>query len=59
MKVGLISGFLTLFLVIAPTMRGQTIPERVPTPLEMPISMLAYLGAMSKWLTLKPLRGTG
>lgn len=33
--------FLTLCLVIAPTMSGQTIPDRVPTPLEMPISMLA------------------
>lgn len=33
--------FLTLCLVIAPTMSGQTIPDRVPTPLEIPISMLA------------------
>lgn len=27
----------------------------VPMPLDMPISMLAYLGAMSRWFTLKPL----
>lgn len=32
---------LTLFLVMAPTIRGHTIPDRVPTPLEMPIRMLA------------------
>lgn len=44
----------TLFFVIAPTIIGQTIPDKVPTPLEMPIKMLAYLGAMSKWLTLNP-----
>lgn len=45
---------LTLFFVIAPTMIGQTIPDNVPTPFEMPIKILAYLGAISKWLTLKP-----
>lgn len=44
----------TLCLVMAPTMRGHTIPDNVPTPFEMPISMLAYRGAISKWLTLKP-----
>lgn len=44
----------TLFFVIAPTIIGQTIPDKVPTPLEIPIKMLAYLGAMSKWLTLNP-----
>lgn len=31
----------TLCLVSAPTMRGHTIPDRVPTPLEMPIRILA------------------
>lgn len=31
----------TLFFVMAPTIRGQTIPDRVPTPLEIPIRMLA------------------
>lgn len=44
----------TLFFVIAPTIIGQTIPDKVPTPLEIPIKMLAYLGAISKWLTLNP-----
>lgn len=44
----------TLCLVMAPTMRGHTIPDNVPTPFEMPISMLAYRGAISKWLTLNP-----
>lgn len=39
---------------MAPTMIGQTIPDSVPTPLEMPIKILAYLGAMSKWFTLNP-----
>lgn len=46
--------FFTLCLVIAPTISGHTIPESVPTPFEIPMSMLAYRGAMSKWLTLKP-----
>lgn len=32
---------LTLFFVIAPTMSGQTMPESVPTPLEIPMRMLA------------------
>lgn len=45
---------LTLFLVMAPTIRGHTMPDRVPTPLEMPMRILAYRGAMSKWLTLNP-----
>ena len=45
---------LTLFFVIAPTIIGQTIPDSVPTTFEMPIKILAYLGAISKWLTLKP-----
>lgn len=26
----------------------------VPIPLDMPIRILAYLGAISRWLTLKP-----
>lgn len=39
---------------MAPTIIGQTIPDSVPTPLEMPIKILAYLGAMSKWFTLNP-----
>lgn len=38
----------TLCLVIAPTIRGHTIPDRVPTPLEIPMRILAYRGAMSK-----------
>lgn len=29
-------------------------PAMVPIPFDMPIRMLAYRGAMSKWLTLKP-----
>lgn len=33
---------------------GQIMPANVPKPLDMPIKMLAYRGAMSKWLTLKP-----
>lgn len=33
--------FFTLCLVKAPTIRGHTIPDSVPTPLEMPIRMLA------------------
>lgn len=44
----------TLCFVMAPTISGQTIPDKVPTPLEMPMRMLAYRGAMSRWLTLKP-----
>ena len=47
----------TLCLVMAPTIRGHTIPESVPTPLEMPMRMLAYRGAMSRWFTLKPKQG--
>lgn len=53
------AGGFTLCFVIAPTMSGHTIPESVPTPLEIPMSMLAYRGAMSKWLTLKPGRKEG
>lgn len=44
----------TLFFVIAPTIIGHTIPDNVPTPFEIPIKILAYLGAISKWLTLNP-----
>ena len=29
-------------------------PASVPTPLDMPMRMEAHLGAMSRWLTLKP-----
>lgn len=39
---------LTLFFVIAPTIIGHTIPDNVPTPFEIPIKILAYLGAISK-----------
>ena len=46
--------FLTLCFVIAPTMSGQTMPDNVPTPLEMPMRILAYRGAISRWLTLNP-----
>lgn len=49
----------TLFFVSAPTIKGHTIPDSVPTPLEMPIRMLAYRGAISRWLTLKPTVHTG
>lgn len=45
---------LTLCFVMAPTISGQTIPDKVPTPLEIPMRILAYRGAMSRWLTLKP-----
>ena len=38
------------------TMTGQRIPEMVPIPFERPIRMLAYLGAMSRWLTLYPVQ---
>lgn len=31
----------TLCLVMAPTMMGHTMPDNVPTPLEMPMRMLA------------------
>lgn len=40
--------------MICSVVMGQAMPERVPTPLLMPIRMEAYRGAMSKWLTLKP-----
>lgn len=33
---------------------GHNNPAMVPIPFEMPISMLAYLGAISKWFTLNP-----
>lgn len=33
---------------------GQNIPANVPKPFEMPIRIDAYLGAISRWLTLKP-----
>lgn len=32
---------LTLCFVIAPTISGHTMPDKVPTPLEMPIRILA------------------
>lgn len=34
---------------------GHIKPAMVPIPLDIPMSILAYLGAMSKWFTLKPL----
>lgn len=33
---------------------GHSRPAIVPIPFEIPISMLAYLGAISKWFTLNP-----
>jgi hypothetical protein len=33
---------------------GHSIPERVPTPFDSPIRILAKRGAMSRWFTLKP-----
>lgn len=33
---------------------GHNRPAIVPIPFEIPISILAYLGAISKWFTLKP-----
>lgn len=38
----------TLFLMIRLMATGHSKPAIVPIPFEMPISMLAYLGAMSK-----------
>ena len=35
-------------------MLGDMIPGRVATVLEIPMMTLAYWGAMSSWLTLKP-----
>lgn len=35
------TGARTLCLVMAPTMMGHTMPDNVPTPLEMPMRMLA------------------
>lgn len=35
------SGAQTLCFVMAPTMMGHTMPDNVPTPLEMPMRMLA------------------
>ena len=32
---------------------GHMMPASVPKPLETPIRILAYRGAMSKWFTLK------
>lgn len=36
------------------TKMGTNNPAIVPTPFDIPIKILAYLGAMSKWFTLKP-----
>lgn len=36
------------------TKKGTRSPAIVPIPFDIPIKILAYLGAMSKWLTLKP-----
>lgn len=36
------------------TKKGTRSPAIVPIPFDMPIKILAYLGAMSKWLTLNP-----
>lgn len=33
---------------------GQIRPAIVPIPLDIPIKILAYLGAISRWLTLYP-----
>ena len=33
---------------------GTRSPAMVPIPLDIPIRILAYLGAISRWLTLKP-----
>lgn len=33
---------------------GQMRPAIVPIPLDIPIKILAYLGAMSRWFTLNP-----
>lgn len=45
---------LTFFSVMWSTTIGQTSPAMVPIPLDKPIKILAYRGAMSKWLTLNP-----
>lgn len=36
------------------TKKGTNRPAIVPIPFDIPIKILAYLGAMSKWFTLKP-----
>ena len=40
--------------MIAPVRAGLRIPGIVPTVLDMPISMAAYLGATSRWFTPNP-----
>lgn len=43
--------FCLMMILIA---AGHNNPAIVPIPFEMPISILAYLGAISKWFTLNP-----
>ena len=45
---------LTLSITMAPVREGQIMPGMVPTVLEIPIRMAAYLGATSRWFTPKP-----
>lgn len=46
---------LTLCLMMILIAAGHRRPAIVPIPFEIPISILAYLGAMSKWFTLNPI----
>ena len=39
---------------MAPVREGQMMPGMVPTVLEIPIRMAAYLGATSRWFTPNP-----
>lgn len=45
---------LTWSLVMWSMATGQMSPAIVPIPFDNPIRILAYLGAMSRWLTLYP-----
>ena len=40
--------------MMAPVSAGLRIPGMVPTVFEMPMSMAAYFGATSRWLTPNP-----
>ena len=39
---------------MAPVREGHIMPGMVPTVLDMPIRMAAYLGATSRWFTPNP-----
>lgn len=50
---------LTLLRIIKSITTGQISPAIVPIPLDIPMRILAYLGAMSKWFTLYPVMVKG